>query len=299
MRRPCKIGVQLPEVERFVPWPEYADMARRAEALGYDSIWVGDHLLYDLPDGVTRGPYEAWTTLAALASITERVELGPLVASTAFHAPTMLAKQAATVDAISNGRLIAGLGAGWNRREFDGYGFPYDRRVSRFEEALAIIAPLLRDGRTSYHGEFYDVDDCVLDPPPVRPGGPPIMLGSNSPRMLGIGLPVVDAWNVWWSIYDNSAERYAEVKAEVDAVMPAGRSVAATAAVMVTIPGGRGRLMGSDYNAQVATVTPDDLADHVRALATIGATHLQLVLDPITSETIDLVAQVLADLDRG
>lgn len=299
MRRPCKIGVQLPEVERFVPWPEYADMARRAEALGYDSIWVGDHLLYDLPDGVTRGPYEAWTTLAALASITERVELGPLVASTAFHAPTMLAKQAATVDAISNGRLIAGLGAGWNRREFDGYGFPYDRRVSRFEEALAIIAPLLRDGRTSYHGEFYDVDDCVLDPPPVRPGGPPIMLGSNSPRMLGIGLPVVDAWNVWWSIYDNSAERYAEVKAEVDAVMPAGRAVAATAAVMVTVPGGRGRLMGSDYNAQVATVTPDGLADHVRALATIGATHLQLVLDPITSESIDLVAQVLADLDRG
>jgi alkanesulfonate monooxygenase SsuD/methylene tetrahydromethanopterin reductase-like flavin-dependent oxidoreductase (luciferase family) len=299
MRRPCKIGVQLPEVERFVPWPEYADMARRAEALGYDSIWVGDHLLYDLPDGVTRGPYEAWTTLAALASITERVELGPLVASTAFHAPTMLAKQAATVDAISNGRLIAGLGAGWNRREFDGYGFPYDRRVSRFEEALAIIAPLLRDGRTSYHGEFYDVDDCVLDPPPVRPGGPPIMLGSNSPRMLAIGLPVVDAWNVWWSIYDNSAETYAEVKAEVDALMPAGRAVAATAAVMVTVPGGRGRLMGSDYNAQVATVTPDGLADHVRALATIGATHLQLVLDPITSETIDLVAQVLADLDRG
>jgi len=299
MTRPCKIGVQLPEVERFVPWPEYAGMAQRAEAVGYDSIWVGDHLLYDLPDGVTRGPYEAWTTLAALASITERVELGPLVASTAFHAPTMLAKQAATVDAISNGRLIAALGAGWNRREFDGYGFPYDRRVSRFEEALAIIAPLLRDGRTSYHGEFYDVDDCVLDPPPVRPGGPPIMLGSNSPRMLGIGLPVVDAWNVWWSSYDNSAERYAEVKAEVDAVMPAGRAVAATAAVMVTIPGGRGRLMGSDYNAQVATVTPDDLADHVRALATIGATHLQLVLDPITSETIDLVAQVLADLDRG
>jgi alkanesulfonate monooxygenase SsuD/methylene tetrahydromethanopterin reductase-like flavin-dependent oxidoreductase (luciferase family) len=298
MTRPCKIGVQLPEVERFVPWPEYADMAQRAEAVGYDSIWVGDHLLYDLPDGVTRGPYEAWTTLAALASITERVELGPLVASTAFHAPTMLAKQAATVDAISNGRLIAGLGAGWNRREFDGYGFPYDRRVSRFEEALAIIAPLLRDGRTLYHGEFYDVDDCVLDPPPVRPGGPPIMLGSNSPRMLAIGLPVVDAWNVWWSIYDNSAERYAEVKAEVDALMPDGRAVAATAAVMVTIPGGRGRLMGSDYNAKVATVTPDDLADHVRALATIGATHLQLVLDPITSETIDLVAQVLADLDR-
>src|SRR5918993_1122502 len=118
MTRPCKIGVQLPEVERFVPWPEYLDLARRAEAAGYDSIWVGDHLLYDLPDGSTRGPNEAWATL----------------------------------DAIAGGRLIVGLGAGWNRREYDAFGFPYDRRVSRFEEALAIIVPLLREGRTAFHG---------------------------------------------------------------------------------------------------------------------------------------------------
>src|SRR6476469_2825835 len=297
MTRPCKVGVQLPEVERFVPWPEYLDLARRAEAVGLDSVWLGVHLLYDLPDGSTRGPYEAWTTLAAIAAVTERVELGPLVASTSFHAPAMLAKQAATVDAISDGRLVLALGAGWNRREFDAFGFPYDRRVSRFAEALAIIAPLLREGRTTFHGEFYDVDDCVLDPRPVRPGGPPIMLGSNSPRMLGIGLPVVDAWNVWWSIYDNSVERFAEVKAGVDAAMPEGRDVEATAAVMVTLDGGRGRLMGEHYDAKVAVVTPDDLADHVRALADLGAGHLQLVLDPITAESIEIVGEVLADLD--
>ena len=244
MARPCKIGVQLPEVERFVPWPEYLDLARRAEAAGYDSIWVGDHLIYDLPDGSTRGPYEAWTTLAAIAAVTDRVEIGPLVASTSFHAPAMLAKQAATVDAISQGRLIVGLGAGWNRREYDAFGFPYDRRVSRFEEALAIIGSLLREGRTTFHGRYYDVEDCVLDPPPVREGGPPIMLGSTSPRMLSIGLPVVSSWNVWWSLYDNSVERFEEVKAEVDAVMPEGRSVEATAAVLVTLPAGEGRLMG-------------------------------------------------------
>jgi alkanesulfonate monooxygenase SsuD/methylene tetrahydromethanopterin reductase-like flavin-dependent oxidoreductase (luciferase family) len=296
MTRPCKIGVQLPEVERFVPWPEYLDLARQAEAAGYDSIWVGDHLIYDLPDGSTRGPYEAWTTLAAIAAVTQRVEIGPLVASTSFHAPAMLAKQAATVDAISRGRLIVALGAGWNRREFDAFGFRYDRRVSRFEEALAIIVPLLREGRTTFHGEFYDVDDCVLDPRPVREGGPPVMLGSNSPRMLSIGLPVVDSWNVWWSIYDNSVERFAEVKAEVDAAMPAGRSVEATAAVLVTLPGGAGRVMGETYDASVTTVTPDDLGDHVRGLASAGATHLQLVLDPITAESIDVVGEVLADL---
>ncbi|MFC5175343.1 LLM class flavin-dependent oxidoreductase [Nocardioides taihuensis] len=298
MTRPCKVGVQLPEVERFVPWPEYLDLARRAESAGFDSVWVGDHLVYDLPDGSTRGPYEAWTTLAAVAAATERVEIGPLVASTGFHAPAMLAKQAATVDAISGGRLIVGLGAGWNRREFDAFGFPYDRRVSRFEEALAIIAPLLREGRTTFHGEFYDVEDCVLDPQPVREGGPPIMLGSNSPRMLGIGLPVVDAWNVWWSIYDNAVETFAGVKADVDAAMPEGRSVAATAAVLVTLPEGRGRLMGETYDAGVTTVTPDDLGDHVRGLAAAGATHLQLVLDPITAESIDTIGTVLADLDR-
>ena len=106
-------------------------MARRAEAAGFDSIWVGDHLLYDLPDGSTRGPYEAWTTLAAIAAVTEHVEIGPLVASTSFHAPAMLAKQAATVDAISGGRLIVGLGAGWNKREYDAFGFAYDKRVGR------------------------------------------------------------------------------------------------------------------------------------------------------------------------
>ncbi len=298
MTRPCKIGVQLPEVERYVPWPEYVDLARLAEAAGFDSIWVGDHLLYDLPDGSTRGPYEAWTTLAAIAQATERVEIGPLVASTSFHAPAMLAKQAATVDAISGGRLIVGLGAGWNKREYDAFGFAYDRRVSRFEEALAIIVPLLREGRTSYSGKYYEVDDCVLDPRPAREGGPPIMLGSNSPRMLGIGLPVVDSWNVWWSIYDNSAERFAEVKAEVDAATPEGRQVAATAAVLVTLAGGEGRLMGETYDARVTTVTPDDLADHVAALAAAGATHLQLVLDPITAESIEVVGEALRDLDR-
>jgi alkanesulfonate monooxygenase SsuD/methylene tetrahydromethanopterin reductase-like flavin-dependent oxidoreductase (luciferase family) len=298
MTRPCKVGVQLPEVERFVPWPEYLDLARRAESAGYDSIWVGDHLVYDLPDGSTRGPYEAWTTLAAIAAATERVEIGPLVASTGFHAPAMLAKQAATVDAISQGRLILGLGAGWNRGEFDAFGFPYDRRVSRFEEALAIIAPLLREGRTTFHGQYYEVDDCVLDPRPVREGGPPIMLGSNSPRMLSIGLPVVDSWNVWWSIYDNSVEKFAQVKAEVDAVIPEGRTVDATAAVLVTLPGGRGRLMGETYDASVTTVTPDDLGQHIRGLAAAGAMHLQLVLDPIVAESIDTIGAVLADLDR-
>src|SRR3982750_602567 len=120
----CRVGVQLPEVERAVPWPEMVAMARAAEDAGFDSIWLGDHLLYDLPDGEVRGPGEGGTGLAALACVPERVELGPLVASTSFHAPAMLAKLAATVDAISDGRLILGLGAGWNQREYTAFGLP-------------------------------------------------------------------------------------------------------------------------------------------------------------------------------
>ncbi|HEX2903465.1 MAG TPA: LLM class flavin-dependent oxidoreductase, partial [Jatrophihabitans sp.] len=211
----CKVGVQLPEVERVVPWPELAEMARTAERAGLDSLWLGDHLLYDLPGGQVRGPWEAWTTLAAIAAITERIELGPLVASTSFHAPAMLAKQAAGIDAISGGRLILGLGAGWNEREYTAFGFPYDRRVSRFAEAFTIIRQLLREGRCDLHGDFYEVSRCVLDPAPVRPGGPPLMLGSVGPRMVGIGLPHVDAWNVWWSDYGNRPEGFAQLRQRV------------------------------------------------------------------------------------
>jgi probable F420-dependent oxidoreductase len=302
--RPCRIGVQLPEVERRVGWPELISMARAAEAAGFDSLWLGDHLLYDLPGGLARGPWEVWTSLAALAAVTERVQLGPLVASTSFHAPAMLAKQAATVDAISGGRLILGLGAGWNEREYRAFGFPYDHRVSRFEEAFTIIRTLLREGRADVDGAYYRVENCVLDPGPVRPGGPPLMLGSIGPRMLRIGLPHVDAWNVWWSDYGNTPEGFAAVRARVEeAAVQAGRApgeVEATAAVLVGLPGGAGRLMGEAYDAEVPPVqgSPEEIAGQLAAMAEAGAAHLQLVVDPITRDSIELLREALAVLDR-
>lgn len=279
-------------------------MARTAEGVGFDSLWLGDHLLYDLPGGVTRGPWEAWTALAALAAATERVELGPLVASTSFHAPAMLAKQAATVDAISGGRLIVGLGAGWNEREYRAFGFPYDHRVSRFEEAFTIIRGLLRGGRVDFDGAYYRVEDCVLDPGPTRPGGPPLMLGSASPRMMRIGLPHVDAWNVWWSDYGNTPGGFAAVRDRVgEAAVQAGRmpgEVAATAAVLVSLPGGTGRLTGDVSSGPIRPVqgSPADISGHLEAMAGAGATHLQLVVDPITMGSIEMLGDVLATLDR-
>ena len=280
-------------------------MARTAQDAGFDSLWLGDHLLYDLPGGVTRGPWEVWTSLAALAAVTERIQLGPLVASTSFHAPAMLAKQAATVDAISGGRLILGLGAGWNEREYRAFGFPYDHRVSRFEEAFTIVRSLLRDGQVDFDGVYHQVQNCVLDPGPARPGGPPLMLGSVGPRMLRIGLPHVDAWNIWWSDYGNTPAGFAAVRERVDeAAAKAGRApgeVAATAAVLVGLPGGTGRLMGDGYNATVRPVrgSAPEIASHLRAMAEAGASHLQLVVDPITSASIEFLAEALAALDAG
>jgi alkanesulfonate monooxygenase SsuD/methylene tetrahydromethanopterin reductase-like flavin-dependent oxidoreductase (luciferase family) len=296
----CRVGVQLPEVERYVPWPEMVAMARAAEAAGLDSIWLGDHLLYDLPDG-PRGPWEVWTALAGLASVTERVELGPFVASTSFHAPAMLAKLAATVDAISGGRLVLGLGAGWNEREYAAYGFPFDHRVSRFAEAFTIVRELVRTGRSDFHGSYYEVSDGILSPMPVRPGGPPLMLGSISPRMLRIGLPHVDAWNVWWSDYRNEVAGFAAVHARVaEALDAAGRApgeVQATAAVFVHLPGGVGRLAGeTNEDPTIRAVPVDGLADHLCALDAAGADQLQLVLDPITVESIETVGQIVRSL---
>ena len=151
--RPFKIGIQLPETEYEVRWSELKAMAQLAESAGFDSLWVGDHLLYRDEDGA-RGPWEAWSQLAALAAVTERMELGPLVAATSFHNPAMLAKKAATLDEISGGRLILGLGAGWNETEYSAYGFPYDHRVDRFAEAFTIIRTLLREGHIDFEGRY-------------------------------------------------------------------------------------------------------------------------------------------------
>jgi alkanesulfonate monooxygenase SsuD/methylene tetrahydromethanopterin reductase-like flavin-dependent oxidoreductase (luciferase family) len=298
-----EIGVQLPEVEWEVPVPELLEMARAAEAVGFDSLWLGDHLLYELEVG-DRGPWEVWTSLAAIAASTTTIRLGPLVASTSFHAPAMLAKLATTVDAISQGRLILGLGAGWNRREYDAFGFPYDRRVGRFEEAFTIVRTLLREGEIDFHGDFYDLDRCVLSPRSST-SGPPIMVGSIGDRMLDITLPHVDAWNMWWSQYGNSVEGFAREKDRVDELVAAtGRppgAVAATAAILVQLADGVGRQMG-DYD-DFETVTPligsaEELADQLRAFESAGASHVQLVVDPITRDSIEWLGDVLTAFRR-
>ena len=286
-----KIGVQLPEVERLVRWPEYRAMAIAAEQGGLDSLWIGDHLIYDLPDGSVRGPWECWTTLAALAEATSVIELSPLVASTSFHEPAMLAKKAATIDEISGGRLTVALGSGWNEREYTAFGFAFDKRVSRFEEAFTIIRTLLREGAIDFHGTYYDVTDCVLDPPARSDIS--LMIGSSGPRMLAITTPHVDAWNIWFDDFDNDPaqlpDKLAVVNNAAHAVGRDGSEIAKTAALLVQLADGSER-----RNSRNPLVGQAAMIDALGQMQAVGIDHVQLVLDPITIETVEAAAIAVA-----
>jgi probable F420-dependent oxidoreductase len=282
-----KIGIQLPEVERDVRWPEYLAMARAAEECGFDSIWLGDHLLYDAPE---RGPWEAWTLLAALAAATERVRLGPLVACAGFHPPGLLAKMAASIDEVSGGRFVLGVGAGWNAREFAAFGLPYDHRVSRFEEAFAIVRGMLAGERVTLDGRFHRAEDAVLLPPPGR--RVPIMIGSNGPRMLAIALPHADAWNTWFADYGNTPEGFAALDATIsEAAERAGRDPAeiersACAHVLVDPA-------SPEREIEVPPVALADVRRHVDELGEAGADEVILVAGPITERSVRALGDAL------
>jgi len=278
-----KVGVQLPEVEREVRWSELLVIARAAEAAGFDSIWVGDHMLYRGDARPERGPWDAWTTLAALAASTERVRLGPLVAATAFHPPGLIARMAATIDEISGGRFVLGLGTGWNDTEFRAFGIPADRKVARFEEAFEIVRRLLAGERVTSHGRFYDVEDALLLPPPRR--RVPLLVGTTGPRVMAAAGPHVDWWNCWYSWYGNSADGFAELSARFPG------SFSRSACVLVSIEGGRDERPLED---DAPPVDAAGLQRHLDDLAAAGADEAILVLDPIDERSVRAAAEAAA-----
>jgi len=186
--------------ERETNTPRRYEMIRgivqRAEADGFDSIWLADHFLYRDPGEPTIGVWECWTVLAALAEATQQIEIGTLVLCSSFRNPALLAKMATAADEVSNGRLILGIGAGWNEPEYQAFGMPFDHRVGRFEEALQILAPLLREGYADFTGKYYQARDCVDLPRGPRPAGPPLLVGAAGPRMRRLAARYADMWNV-------------------------------------------------------------------------------------------------------
>jgi probable F420-dependent oxidoreductase len=292
-----RVGVQLPEVERDVRWPELVSIARAAEEVGFDSIWVGDHLLYRGDGRPERGPWDAWTLLSALAASTERVRLGPLVACAAFHPPGILARMAATLDEISGGRFVLGIGAGWNRTEFDAFGIAFDQRASRFEEAFDLIRRLLAGERVTVHGRFQGVEDAVLLPAPAR--RVPVMIGSNGERLLRATLPHADAWNTWFEDYGNTPEGFASLNERVSGLArEVGRDpseVERSACALVVLDPDAGERRVPDRVTPVAGSTAA-IAGRLRELSDAGADEAILVLSPITEAGVRSLGDAIAEL---
>ena len=182
--------------DQNLPWPTLVERWQYFEALGFDSVWDCDH--YIQPSRPT-GPYfEGWTLLAGLAARTERIRVGVLVSSNTFRHPALLAKEAVTVDHISNGRLELGLGAGWYVPEHEKFGLDFPgpaELVGRFREAVEIVDRLLRNEVTSYEGRYYQLRDAPFRPGPVQRPRPPLTIGAKGPRMLEIVARYADAWN--------------------------------------------------------------------------------------------------------
>ena len=299
-----RIGVVLPIADedadgQITPYATLRAIAVAAEGAGFDSVWVFDHLLFR-GDGETSGIHECWTVLAAIAEATRRVELGTLVMCTSFRNPALLAKMAATLDHVSGGRLILGIGAGWHDPEYEAFGYPSDHKVGRFEESLAIITSLIREGRADLEGSYVTARDAVLIPP-ARPDMP-ILIAAKGPRMLELTARHADAWNLaWFGLPD---ERLARVRGELAAACArVGRDPSGltdTVGVTVRYPVADPRPDATrDEPSPALSGTPDEIAAGLRAHADAGADHLIASLDPCTEENLATFAEAVARFRAG
>ncbi len=289
-----KIGVVINHVQDsdsgVTPaYTEIREMAQAAETGGLDSIWLFDHLLYRFDPETTTGIWECWTLLSALAEATNRVELGTLVLCTPFRNPALLAKMAHTLDEVSGGRMILGVGAGWHQPEFDAFGYAFDRRVDRLEEALQILKPLLHGERVDFAGTHYQAQDCLITPLGPRPDGIPLLMGAFGPRMLRLAARYADKWNtVWLGEAQDLAEPLAGVQ---DACAEVGRdptTLEVTVGVEVAFPD-LGKTNPMNENPLSGSV--EVLAQAFHGYDEAGTAHLIAHLTPSSLPALERVIE--------
>jgi probable F420-dependent oxidoreductase len=292
-----KIGVVLPASEETrdaaIPsWSDVREFAQAADASGIDSVWMFDHFFGRRDDGTIQSMYEAWTILSAVAAVTNRVLLGTLVMCASFRSAALLAKMAATLDEVSGGRLILGIGAGWYDAEYEAFGFPADRRGSRYEEVLSIVRRLLDGERVTFSGKFNDLRDAVLAPAPAR--RIPILVAGDGPRVLRLAGRYGDAWNDNGFAFPD--ERLRTVLGRLDDALDAERrdrrSIERTIGITVRHP--------------VVAVDPDDapafqgsareMSAMFDAYAELGVDHLILEIGPKTVASLSWVSEAIAHL---
>ena len=310
MARPVKVGVFLPTGEQQMhgvdpKWADLMTMAQRSEEIGLDSVWLPDHLIYRFTD-IAQGAYDCMPLLAGFAAVTKRVELGTLVLATSFRNPAYLAKMADTIEEMSGGRLILGLGAGYHEPEYRAFGFPYDHRASRFEEAVTIIHTLLRTGAIDFAGAFYSARECELRIRGPRPNGPPILIGTIGERMLRLTAQYADFWNRYLIFGRSRADEVPALREKVDAACAdVGRDPATlgrTVAVLIDFinrPDSPPVWNRPQANPEPITGSPEEIAAQLRAFADEGISHIQVWTSPRNVQGIEMLAPVLEALDRG
>lgn len=275
-----------------VRFNDIKELAVAAEAVGFDSFWLPDHFIYRPHEPDQLGCWEVFTFLSALASVTAKISLGPLVAATSFRNPALLAKMVDALDEIAEGRFILGLGAGNWEPEHIAFGYPFNHRAGRFEEAMQIIAPLLREGHVDFHGKYYEATDCVLHPRGPSPSGPPIWVGAKGERMLRTIARYADAYNIIWP---HDAEQVTEQWEHMVAICKeVGRSPATlelTVGTHVHLP--KNGQPADDDRAICGTY--EEIAAQFQAFAAVGVRHLNVDFRPdISVQTIEEFASVLA-----
>jgi alkanesulfonate monooxygenase SsuD/methylene tetrahydromethanopterin reductase-like flavin-dependent oxidoreductase (luciferase family) len=316
-KRPLKIGLFFPHAQvgadgRVPHWSTILSLARHAEQAGFDSIWFPDHLFHvrgelgldpdNAPPGMEDaafGFWDCWTILAALAATVPRVELGTLVTCTSYRNPGVLAKIADSIDEVSGGRVIFGIGGGDAPFEHRAFGFSYDNRVSRFEEAMAIIHGYFHAGSAEFEGTHFSAHRLGRRPAGPRPGGPPILIGTlgTGKRMLRLTAQYADLWNGSIVRRSTSLDAIAPMRDAVDAACERyGRD---PATLERTLHVGVALLERETPGGVSITGSPEEIAEAFRAIAREGISHVQIWMTPTSRAGVDAFAPVLEILDQG
>jgi probable F420-dependent oxidoreductase len=280
------------------PYDAIRAVAQQAETDGFDSIWLPDHLFYRNSSEPTRGIWECWTMLAALAEATQHVEVGTLVTCNSFRNPAILAKMATTADEVSHGRLILGVGAGWNEPEYQAFGLPFDHRVDRFEEALQILKPLLHEGHVDFAGQYYQARNCDVVPRGPRSEGPPLMVGSEGgPRMLKLTAQYADLWNTgYMGKPETMAERLAKIETACREIGRDPTTLGVTALIGLWFPDLQAKKPSFFTNPLTGTVK--EIAAAMHGYAKLGVQHIMFQCEPFTPEARQRLTEAL-QLYRG
>lgn len=299
--RPFEIGLVLPLWDSFEDgstsrWVDIRSLALRAEELGFDTVWTPDELLWRTADGTHQGWWEAVAMAGAVAAATSRVKVGTWILSALHRNPGLTAKVVETLDEISGGRFVLGLGSGHAGAQAHAFGLPEDHVHSRFEEAIEIVIPLLRQGRANFEGTFHAARDLEQRPIGPRPGRIPIMIGAKGPKMLRLAARHADIWSWFAEERSDLLELGPRLAAFEAACVDAGRdpaTVGKSAGIVVestSVSGGEA--LGTPIRGSAV-----EIADVLRAFGVAGFTNLEIIVSPPTLAAVDALAPVLELLD--